>query len=362
MKILYAIQGTGNGHLSRARDIIPLLQQKADLDILVSGIQADVQLPYPIKYNFTGLSFIFGKNGGVDFLSTFRKSRFKKLYREIKTLPIEDYDLVLNDFEPVSAWACKLKGIDCIGLSHQAAVINNKSPKPNKSDPFGKSILNNYAPVTHSYGFHFQAYDRNIYTPVIRKQVREALSKDMNHFTVYLPSYDDERIIKILSEIRDVEWEVFSKHSKKEYSKSNVHVRPVTNDEFIKSMIDCSGMLCGAGFETPAEALFLGKKLMVIPMKGQYEQQCNAAALQTMNVPVIKSLKKKNIDRIRAWTISEKAVSVDYPDLTGSIIDEIFKQHGFSKQMANSPDPKTSNRVKTLYEAKQQIVNKSKTL
>ena len=39
MKILYAIQGTGNGHLSRARDIIPILQKKGDVDILVSGTQ-----------------------------------------------------------------------------------------------------------------------------------------------------------------------------------------------------------------------------------------------------------------------------------------------------------------------------------
>ena len=53
MKILYAIQGTGNGHVSRARDIIPILQKKGDLDILVSGIQADVDLPYNIKYKLS---------------------------------------------------------------------------------------------------------------------------------------------------------------------------------------------------------------------------------------------------------------------------------------------------------------------
>jgi hypothetical protein len=35
-------------------------------------------------------------------------------------------------------------------------------------------------------------------------------------------------------------------------------------------------------FETPAEALFLGKKLLVIPMTGQYEQECNAAALAAL--------------------------------------------------------------------------------
>ena len=78
MKILYAIQGTGNGHLSRARDIIPILQQKAEVDILVSGIQADVNLPFPIKYRFKGLSFIFGKKGGIDLISTYRKSNLKR--------------------------------------------------------------------------------------------------------------------------------------------------------------------------------------------------------------------------------------------------------------------------------------------
>ncbi len=156
MKILYAIQGTGNGHLSRARDIIPILQEKGELDILVSGIQADVELPYPVKYKFKGLSFIFGKKGGIDLLATYQKSNLKQLYKEIKSLPVEEYDLVINDFEPVSAWACKMKNKACIGLSHQAAVINKKSPKPKKKDMVGRAVLNNYAPVSASYGVPFR--------------------------------------------------------------------------------------------------------------------------------------------------------------------------------------------------------------
>ena len=37
MKILYAIQGTGNGHLSRAIDVIPALKKIGQVDVLVSG-------------------------------------------------------------------------------------------------------------------------------------------------------------------------------------------------------------------------------------------------------------------------------------------------------------------------------------
>ncbi|WP_462249716.1 glycosyltransferase family protein [Ferruginibacter sp.] len=328
MKILYAIQGTGNGHLSRARDIIPLLQQKGELDILVSGIQADVELPYPVKFKFKGLSFIFGKNGGVDLIATYKKSNLKQLYKEIKSLPVEEYDLVINDFEPVSAWACKMKHKECIGLSHQAAVINKKSPKPKNKDIVGKAVLHNYAPVTAAYGFHFGAYDKNIFTPVIRDQVRNAKAEDKNHYTVYLPAYSDERVIKVLGEIKNINWQVFSKHSKKEYQLKNIYIRPVNNDEFIESLLNCTGILCGAGFETPAEALFLKKKLMVIPMKGQYEQQCNAAALKTMGVPVIKTLKKKHFDKITSWVQGKQFIPVNYTNSTERIINMIIKKHG----------------------------------
>lgn len=327
MKILYAIQGTGNGHLSRARDIIPILQQKGDLDILVSGIQADVELPFPIKYRFKGLSFIFGKKGGIDLLSTYRKSNLKQLYKEIKSLSLKEYDLVINDFEPVSAWACKMQHKTCVGLSHQAAVMNKKSPRPKKKDIVGKAVLNNYAPVTIAYGFHFGAYDKNIFTPVIRSQIRNAKPEIKNHYTVYLPAYGDERIIKVLSEIKNINWEVFSKNARKAYKEKNIFIRPINNDDFIDSLLNCTGILCGAGFETPAEALFLKKKLMAIPMKGQYEQQCNAAALSTMGVPVIKTLKKKHLDKIKDWVNGKQSVPVNYPNNTERILNMVIGKH-----------------------------------
>lgn len=334
MKILYAIQGTGNGHLSRARDIIPILQKKGELDILVSGIQADVDLSHEITYRFKGLSFIFGKKGGVDLLETYKKSNIRKLFREINSLPVEKYDLVINDFEPVSAWACYLKNKECISLSHQAAVLNSNAPQPKHIDMLGRSILKNYAPTSAQYGFHFKSYDKNIFTPVIRQQIRELEPKNKKYYTVYLPAYDDERIIKVLSAFPKLKWEVFSKHNKKEIQLKNISVYPVNNDAFIQSMANATGVLCGAGFETPAEALFLKKKLMVIPMKNQYEQHCNAAALKEIGVPVIKSLKKKHLEKIKDWIESDAKISVNYPDHTEKIIDMILKKHAVSRAIS----------------------------
>ncbi|MGN6604714.1 MAG: glycosyltransferase family protein [Ginsengibacter sp.] len=352
MKILYAIQGTGNGHLSRARDIIPLLQQKGDLDILVSGVQADVELPYPVKYRFRGLSFIFGKKGGVDLLKTYKNSRLKRLYREIQSLPVHEYDLVISDFEPVSAWACRIKKKECIGLSHQLGVSNKKSPKPKKTDPVGKMILKKYAPVTYKYGFHFKAYDDNIFTPVIRKEVRELEPVNFGHYTVYLPSYDDKKIIKILKKAGNVKWHIFSKHTRKAYTKNNFIVEPISNESFIQSMCTCAGVLCGAGFETPAEALFLQKKLMVIPMKNQYEQHCNAAALKEMKVNVIKSLKKKHVPKIKQWIKDPDKLEVDFPDITSEIISLVIKNHAYDQKA-----PALGNPISTWKDFKNASLN-----
>ena len=64
---------------------------------------------------------------------------------------------------------------------------------------------------------------------------------------------------------------------------------------------------------------------MVIPMKGQYEQQCNAAALEEMGVPVIKVLNESQYEKISNWLVSNGRVSVNYPDQTRSIVRRIFE-------------------------------------
>lgn len=327
MKILYAIQGTGNGHLSRAIDVIPCLQKHGDVDILVSGTQADLQLPFDVKYKVRGLSFIFGKSGGVDLWKTVAKANLRKLRKNIKELPVENYDLIINDFEPVSAWACYLKNKTCIALSHQSAVLNKQYPLPDSSDKMGQLILKNYAPADFKYGFHFQGNGTNIATPVIRQQVRNHEVTNNGHYTVYLPSYDDKTLVKRLSQYKNVSWDVFSKHNSKKVVYKNVTVQPINNAQFTASMASSAGVLCGAGFETPAEALFLGKKLLVIPMKSQYEQQLNAAALKQMGVPVIKSLKEKYEPVINNWLNNGKIIPVEYPDTTQQMIDAIILKH-----------------------------------
>ncbi len=327
MKVLYAIQGTGNGHLSRALDIVPILKKKCQLDILVSGCQADLILPFEVKYQCHGLSFIFGKKGGVDFVKTFAQLQSRAFYQQVRQLPVQNYDLVINDFEPISAWACYFRKKPCLALSHQSAVLAPGAPLPKKEDVFGKFVLKNYAPATMHYGFHFQRFSETIYTPVIRSQIRELDPINKMHYTVYLPAYDDWKLVEQLRNFKDITWHVFSKHNKTAFRHKNIFVNPIDNEIFVQSLATSTGVLCGAGFETPAEALYLGKKLLVIPMKGQYEQHCNAAALATLGVPVVKSLKTKYLPVIEDWLQQDQRIPVDYPDETEQILDRLLEKY-----------------------------------
>nr|MBK9650841.1 glycosyl transferase [Bacteroidota bacterium] len=314
MKILYAIQGTGNGHLSRAFEIVPQLKKHATVDVLISGKQYDLKPPFDIKYHYNGMYFVFGKNGGIDMLETFNQLKSKQFLKEIKQLPVTAYDLVVSDFEPVSSWACNRHGIPCIGLSNQIATLHPLAPKPNNIASFGKMILKHYSPTTQDFGIYYNALDKNIFTPVIRNQLRQIKIENKEHVTVYLPSFEEEKIIKRLSAFPDILFEVFSKHTHKHFKTKNIKVAPLNNDMFLKSFATGNGLITNAGFGATTEALYLGKKLLVIPMKNQYEQQCNAAMLKRMGVTVLKNFKKKRLPEIDTWLNSNKIINVNYTD------------------------------------------------
>ena len=326
MNILFAIQGTGNGHISRAREIVPLLQQYGHVDLLVSGTEAEVSLSQPLKYRFHGFSFIFGKNGGVDKWATYKTMRLTRLIRDIRSLPLSRYDIIVNDFEPVSAWACRLQKIPSVSLSHQCSFISPNTPRPPKWN-YAEWLFKYYSPTTHHIGFHFERYDDFIHTPVIRSEIRRMQVSNNGHYAVYLPAYQDKTLIKHLSQISGVEWQIFSKRQKRPQREGNVQIFPVNNEAFNTSLASCEGLLTGGGFEGPAEALFLQKKVMMIPMKGQFEQQCNALAASKMGVPVVNSIDGQFTAHLHNWVHKGQVVNVNFPDETAQIVDDMIKKY-----------------------------------
>jgi uncharacterized protein (TIGR00661 family) len=285
VKILYGIQSTGNGHISRSAKIVNKLIRKGFMvDILFSGKNSQLAFPFPIKYNFTGLTFHYDGSGNISYWKTFKDIHIIQFLNDIK-LDLTSYDLVISDFEPITAWASKLQKRKCVGISNQCSYISNKVPRPEKKDFLGESILKWMAPVSNPIGLHFEKYDDFIYTPIIKESLMKISTSDKGHYVIYLPTFELENVLSQVYKIKTVRFDIFT-HIKKPHWIGKCHVLPIKKDLFDESIRTCHGVISTGGFQTSVESLYLGKKLMVIPTKGQYEQLCNAESLSKMGCDV----------------------------------------------------------------------------
>lgn len=336
MKIFYAVQATGNGHISRAMELLPHLQHYGTVDIFLSGNNSHLVLDAPVKYRSKGLSLYYNCNGGLDFWQVLRGIHPLRLRKEINDLPVEKYDLIINDFEFITAAACAKKKISSINFGHQASFQSPATPRPAEKNATGEWILKNFAKATRYVGLHFFPYDNFIFTPVVKKEIIEANPVDKGYVTVYLPSYCEPQLIITFQPFADIRFEIFSSQTKEPKEYGNIRFLPVSKNLFNQSLIHCSGIITGGGFETPAEAIHLGKKIMTIPIRSQYEQQCNAAALDQLSVLRLKKFDGDFRTHLYNWMQSGKVVKMNYSQTIPQCLDYIFGNETFSNQNSNA--------------------------
>jgi len=317
MKILYGINGTGNGHITKSLNIISNLNKLGykDIDILISGNNHSLNIPF--KYKFHGFSLKYNQYGSIDYIKTFKDLKPFRFLKDIK-LDLSKYDKIITDFEPITAWACKNQNIDCLGISHQYSFTSDKSPRPKNKSYFGEFILKNMAPVSNEIGLHFKKYDNNILYPIIRDEIMYSKPIKGGVYTVYLPSYSLSILLPILSKHNAV-FEIFSKEINTTKIYKNCIIKPNSIKDFTKSFINCRGIITSAGFETPSEAMFMKKKLMCIPILGQYEQLCNAESLKELGVMV-----KYDLSELDTFIHNKPKYKFEWEDPMKEIIKNIL--------------------------------------
>lgn len=337
MKIFYAVQATGNGHISRAMELLPYLRQHGTVDIFLSGDNSHLAMDAPVKYRSKGLSLYYNATGGLDYWKMIRCFHPVTLRKEINELPVEKYDLVINDFEYITGAACAKKKIPSVQLGHQASFQSKLTPRPAARNAIGEWILKNYAKATHHIGLHFDQYDNDILPPVIKEDILHATPVDKGHITVYLPAYAAPVLEKIFNTLPGFAFHVFVRNSTQAVKKGNVTFFPVNKSLFDRSMTGCHAIICGAGFETPAEALYLRKKMLCIPTRGQYEQLCNAAALEKLGVACIKKIDAGFPALFHQWIESRQDVPVKYGNSVPALMEKLFSVHASMEKTPVAP-------------------------
>lgn len=326
MKILYGVQGTGNGHTTRARIMAKALANAgAQVDWVFSGREREKffdMKDFGDFQSYRGLTFAT-QSGKVLYLKTALTSNFAQLYQDIKKINVEGYDFIINDFEPVSAWAAKRAGKKVIGISHQNAFFYN-IPKAG-SNIFVNWFMRNFAPVTMPIGLHWHHFNQPILPPLVEHSHYPNLLTP-KHYLVYLPFAGLDDIVPQLRQFPDYEFFVYQPVPAA-YDEGHIHIRPFSREGFQADLHRCEGVICSAGFELPSEAIHLGKKILVQPVAGQMEQKSNALALEKLGYG--QATKHFDEKTLRQWLpLPPPTQAQDYPDVAKALVNWLIKGGG----------------------------------
>lgn len=338
MNILYGIAATGNGHISRSRIIVDALKKRGhSVDVILSGrdkkdlFDIDDLKPFQIKKGFTYVT----NKGKINYLKTVLTSSPIQFLNDIKSID-NNYDLVITDFDPISAYAAKKHKIPCIGIGHQYSFYKN-IPMTIKMKFISILFPRIYAPANFPIPSHFYHFNQSIIPPFIDPKFYAADStyQKKSNTLVYLPW---ENLKNMISIFRKIEGEFILYTNIESIEKhGNITLKPFSNITFKEDLIQCSGLITNAGFQLPSEALFLGKPMLCKPLNGQPEQEHNAKILKQLGYATV--CKKIDIDSIQSWMKNKINVKIPFKNPIDLIINII-----------ENPTMDFSNQVMELWE------------
>lgn len=286
MKILYGVQGTGNGHITRARVMLPALQAAGcEVDFIFSGRDQDAYFDMDMFGDYQaykGFSF-YSHQGSVDWFKTVTEASPVRYLTDLKDLNVKYYDLVLTDFEPLSAWAARLQGVPSIGLAHQYALCY-PIPGTEKS-PLLAPAIKSFAPAKYYLGVHWAAYNAPIIPPLISMNHEQATSEE-DFIMVYLPFEDITTVVNWLQKIPQQQF-IYYCQTDEAVQDKNVLLKPLSRTSFPNDLRACSGVICNTGFGLCSEAMVLGKKIYTKALAKQVEQYSNGRILEDLNRAVV---------------------------------------------------------------------------
>ncbi|CAG1020326.1 glycosyltransferase [Methylomonas sp. LL1] len=317
MKIFYGVQGTGNGHITRARVMARELYAAGfDVTFQFSGRPAEKYFDMQVFNGYQtreGLTFNTSK-GQVSYLKTALQASPIRFVKDINNLDLSDYDLVISDFEPVTAWAAKRQKKQVIGIGHQYA-FGHAIPRKG-SDPLADRVMKHFAPADIGVGLHWHHFGQPILPPIIETPAfPDTVQADK--ILVYLPFEDQHEVMRHLCPFENFQFNVYSPEPiASKYP--NIVFKPLSRDGFQRDLYDCAGIISNAGFELASESLQLGKKILAKPLHAQMEQISNAAALEQLGYG--HTMFDLDTQVIEDWLHNPHAVHVTYPNVAKVLV------------------------------------------
>ncbi|HEY3353283.1 MAG TPA: MJ1255/VC2487 family glycosyltransferase [Polyangia bacterium] len=297
MRILYGVTGEGMGHATRSKVILTHLASRGhEIKIVVSG-RAHGYLArfFPDVEEIHGLHIAYEDNA---------VKRRRTVWELLKEMPAglranyEKYrdisesfkpDVVISDFESFSHAFGKQKGLPVISIDNMSILsrcaIEVPIPKDAMADfqttkPIvaGK-VARSFHYLITTFFFPKIVKDRtSLYPPILRDEVLARQPTPGDHILVYQTSTSNSELLPVLRSMDRHRFVVYG--LRRDEDLGNVQLRDFSETKFVDDLASARAVIAGGGFSLMGEAVYLGKPLLAVPVKHQFEQTLNALYLE----------------------------------------------------------------------------------
>jgi uncharacterized protein (TIGR00661 family) len=125
--------------------------------------------------------------------------------------------------------------------------------------------------------------------PLLRTEILKCnpICQEIIHIYSLQPGFLKD-IVKLAIKTPKMEFRVFvHEFGKSPEVPSNLYISLIKDDKFRESIYNSCLVICTAGFETLAEAVYLNKPLIIIPSKRHFEQYCNSIDAERVGIAAI---------------------------------------------------------------------------
>ncbi len=293
LRVLYGVNGEGMGHATRSEVVIDSLLARHDVRVVASGAAFRF-----LRERLPRVDRIFGptfalEQGEIRRWATVRQNL--RLARD--ELPdtirswadeVDDWepDVVISDFEPLAGAYARLTRTPLIAVGNINALDRCRHDREivgreREDYLLARAVAHSMVPGAVEYivtTFFRPPLARGATTlvpPIVRPEIVEARRVRGDHLVVY--SSGDEAPIEALraAGIRCLVYGMRGGPTEA-VVEGNLEFRPQSGEGFVEALRTARGVVTGGGFSLLSEAVYLGKPILSVPLRGQFEQLMNA--------------------------------------------------------------------------------------
>jgi uncharacterized protein (TIGR00661 family) len=302
-RIIYGVAGEGFGHSSRAHIIGKRLIDAGHTVMFAASMKS---LAYLRQYFGNAVREVFGlsfhyKDGVISPFETVKYNlaqlpEAKKINDELFKNHIEPFnpDLLITDFEPFSAWWAWKRKLPYISIDneHILTLAKPMHPDANLTTRLNAFIVTK-AYFTGAFRYLILSFFKSevkeesavIAPPVVRPEVLTRKATDGRHIVLYTTTASNEiELLEVLGKFPSQPFHIYGYD--KDQQHGNAILKKRSTEGFLDDLASCRGVIASAGFSLISECMYFRKRMLMLPLAGQYEQIINAYYVQKLGLGI----------------------------------------------------------------------------